>query len=36
LLRELQKTWPEGTGLDFIVARGRNRGGDVDVIHSVA
>jgi beta-RFAP synthase len=36
LLRELQKKWPEDMGLDFIVARGRNRGGDIEVIHSAA
>jgi len=36
LLREMQQKWPSGTGLSFAIARGRNRGGDIDVIHSAA
>ena len=36
LLREMQKKWPSGTGLSVMIARGRNRGGEIDVIHSAA
>jgi beta-ribofuranosylaminobenzene 5'-phosphate synthase len=36
LLRGMQQKWPSETGLSFVIARGRNRGGDIDVIHSAA
>jgi hypothetical protein len=32
----MQQKWPSETGLSFVIARGRNRGGDIDVIHSAA
>jgi beta-RFAP synthase len=36
LLQEMQQKWPSGAGLSFTIARGRNRGGDIDVIHNAA
>ncbi|HEX6094244.1 MAG TPA: GHMP kinase, partial [Dongiaceae bacterium] len=36
LLQEMQQKWPSGAGLKFVIARGRNRGGDIEVIHNAA
>jgi hypothetical protein len=32
----MRQKLPSGTGLNFVIARGRNRGGDIEVIHSAA
>src|SRR5262249_50647657 len=32
VLQQLQRRWPAGQGLSFAIARGRNRGADVEIV----
>jgi len=31
LLRDMRERWPPGKGLSFVIARGRNRGADIEI-----